>query len=358
MCHESTSVALDEAIGIGKGSVSLEDIHRAELIVIAGQNPGTNHPRMLTALEKAKQNGAKIIAINPLREAGLVRFKNPQKVRGLVGHGTGLADLFLPVRVNGDLALFQAIGALLLEWGCVDKEFVARVHHRVRRVGRARARPRLGRGPPRDRPGALADRGGGGDVPPTPRRPSPAGRWGSPSTATPSRRSRRSSTSPCSRATSASPVPGLCPVRGHSNVQGDRTMGIWEKPPEHFLDSLRDTFGFEPPREHGYDTVAAIQALRDGKAHFFMGMGGNFVSAAPDTEVTEAALRNAQLTVHVSTKLNRSHVVHRHRGADPAGARPLREGPDRRPATSGSPSRTPCPRCTRRAGRSSRPRRT
>ena len=124
MCHESTSVALAESIGIGKGSVTLEDIHHAELIVIIGQNPGTNHPRMLTALEEAKRNGARIIAINPLKEAGLIRFKNPQVPRGVVGHGTGLADLYLQIRTNGDLALLQAIGSLLLEWGCVDHDFV------------------------------------------------------------------------------------------------------------------------------------------------------------------------------------------------------------------------------------------
>ena len=124
MCHESTSVALAEVIGIGKGSVTLEDVHTAELIVIAGQNPGTNHPRMLSALETAKKNGAKIVSINPLREAGLVRFKNPQTPRGVVGRGTALADLHLPIRVNGDLALFQAIGALLLEWDAVDHDFV------------------------------------------------------------------------------------------------------------------------------------------------------------------------------------------------------------------------------------------
>ena len=124
MCHESTSVALAEVIGIGKGSVTLDDVHAAELIVIAGQNPGTNHPRMLSALELAKRNGAKIVSINPLREAGLVRFKNPQTPRGVVGRGTPLADLHLPIRVNGDLALFQAIGALLLEWDAVDRDFV------------------------------------------------------------------------------------------------------------------------------------------------------------------------------------------------------------------------------------------
>ena len=116
MCHESTSVALAESIGIGKGSVSLRDIYDAELIVIAGQNPGTNHPRMLSALETAKLRGAKIISINPLREAGLVNFRNPQKPRGVVGKGTDLADLHLPIQINGDLAFFQAVGSLLVEW--------------------------------------------------------------------------------------------------------------------------------------------------------------------------------------------------------------------------------------------------
>ncbi|HEV2927253.1 MAG TPA: molybdopterin-dependent oxidoreductase, partial [Propionibacteriaceae bacterium] len=129
MCHESTSVALAETIGIGKASVTLEDVHGAKLLILAGQNPGTNHPRMLSALETAKRRGAKIIAINPLREAGLVNFRNPQTPRGLVGPGTDLADLHLPIKINGDLALFQAFGALLVEWGAVDEEFV-RAHTR------------------------------------------------------------------------------------------------------------------------------------------------------------------------------------------------------------------------------------
>ena len=165
MCHESTSVGLAETIGIGKGSVSLEDVHRAELIVIAGQNPGTNHPRMLSALEKAKKNGARIIAVNPLREAGLVKFRNPQTPRGWVGPGTPLADLHLPIRLNGDLALFQAIGSLLLEWDAVDHDFVGEAHDRLRRVGRARRRPRLGRRTPRDRADPRAGRGDRRDVP-------------------------------------------------------------------------------------------------------------------------------------------------------------------------------------------------
>jgi molybdopterin-dependent oxidoreductase alpha subunit len=309
MCHESTSVALAEVIGIGKGSVSLQDIHEAELIVIAGQNPGTNHPRMLTALETAKRNGAKILAINPLREAGLVRFKNPQKARGLAGRGTALADLHLPVRINGDLALFQAIGSLLLEWGCVDRDFVER--HTVgfedwathlealdwdvvlRATGLSREEIEAAARMFRDSSATVTC-------------------WAMGIT------QHRNAVATVKEIANVAflqgnigkPGAGLCPVRGHSNVQGDRTMGIWERPPAHFLDRLRDEFGFEPPREPGLDTVAAIEALRDGDAKVFLGMGGNFVSAAPDTEVTEDAMRSADLTVHVSTKLNRSHVVH------------------------------------------------
>ena len=309
MCHESTSVGLAEVIGIGKGSVSLEDIHQAKLIVIAGQNPGTNHPRMLSALEIAKRNGARIIAINPLREAGLVRFKNPQKPRGVIGNGTGIADLHLPVRINGDLALFQAIGALLLEWDAVDHDFIA-THtagfeeyaaglraldwdavHRATGLDRAQIEEAARMFAESDATvlcwamGITQHHNGVVTVKELANLAFLQGNIGKPGA-------------------------GLCPVRGHSNVQGDRTMGIWERPTEEFLDKLSAEFGFEPPREHGLDAVAAVQALLDGKAKVFLGMGGNFVSAMADTLVTEKALRNAELTVHVSTKLNRSHVVH------------------------------------------------
>ena len=309
MCHESTSVALAESIGIGKGSVSLRDVETAELIVIAGQNPGTNHPRMLSALEKAKQGGAKILAINPLREAGLVRFKNPQTPRGMVGPGTGLADLHLPVRVNGDLALFQAIGALLVQWDALDHDFIERHTHGFEEYAASLA----------DLDWDAVERATGldrGQV-------EEAARMFADSSATVlcwamGITQHRNAVATVKEIANVAflqgnigkPGAGLCPVRGHSNVQGDRTMGIWERSPDHFLQAVEDEFGFAVPREHGLDTVASIAALKEGRARVFFGMGGNFVSAAPDTAVTEEAFRGADLTVHVSTKLNRSHVVH------------------------------------------------
>jgi molybdopterin-dependent oxidoreductase alpha subunit len=308
MCHESTSVGLAETIGIGKGSVSLEDVHRAELIVIAGQNPGTNHPRMLSALEEAKRNGARIIAINPLREAGLVRFRNPQKPRGWVGGGTPLADLHLPIRLNGDLALFQAIGSLLLEWGALDHDFIAAhatgFEEWAAHVGAldwdvVRRATGLTREQVEEAAAMFRDSG------------ATVLCWAMGIT------QHRNAVATVKEFVNVAllqgnigkPGAGLCPVRGHSNVQGDRTMGIWERPKPAFLDALEREFGFTPPREPGFDTVEAVRALRDGRARVFFAMGGNFVSAVSDTDVTEDAMRRADLTVHVSTKLNRSHVV-------------------------------------------------
>lgn len=309
MCHESTSVALAETIGIGKGSVSLEDVHHAEVIVILGQNPGTNHPRMLSALEEAKQNGAKIVAVNPLKETGLVRFKNPQTPRGMVGPGTGLADLYLQIRTNGDLALLQALGALLLERGAVDRDFIER--HTVGFEEYAAALGEL------DWVKVLVSTGltraeieATADLLASSSRTVYCWAMGITQHHNAVATVKEIANLAFLQGNIGKPGAGLCPVRGHSNVQGDRTMGIWERPPGHFLDSLQREFGFDPPREHGYDSVAAIKALHDGDAKVFVGMGGNFVSAAPDTSVTEDAMRSAALTVQVSTKLNRSHVVH------------------------------------------------
>ncbi|MFI5755224.1 FdhF/YdeP family oxidoreductase [Streptomyces sp. NPDC051569] len=308
MCHESSGSALNETIGIGKGSVFLEDLHQADLIIVAGQNPGTNHPRMLSALEQAKKAGAKIISVNPLPEAGLERFKNPQTPRGL-SKGAALNDLFLQIRLGGDQALFRLLNRLILETpGAVDEAFV-RDHTHGYEEFTAAAR---------------------------------AADWDETLTATGLERAdieqaltlvlASQRTIVCwamgltqhkhsvqtirevvnfllLRGNIGRPGAGVCPVRGHSNVQGDRTMGIFERPAPAFLDALDKEFGITSPRHHGYDVVRSIEALRDGRAKVFIAMGGNFVAATPDTHVTEAAMRRARLTVHVSTKLNRSHVV-------------------------------------------------
>jgi molybdopterin-dependent oxidoreductase alpha subunit len=314
MCHESSGSALVESLGVGKGSVSLEDVYKADLIFVVGQNPGTNHPRMLSALEKAKKAGAAIVAVNPLPEAGLIRFKNPQKVSGMVGSGTPLADEFLQIRVNGDLALFRALNRLLLEaegeapGTVLDHAFITEHAHGFERFAedvRATSWDDV-----------LAATGlTRGQIESVAARVLRSERiivcWAMGLT-------QHKNSVPTIRevvnflllrGNVGRPGAGVCPVRGHSNVQGDRTMGIYEKPGAAFLDALAAEFSFEPPRAHGYDTVEAIRALRDGKVRVFMAMGGNFVAATPDTAVTEAGLRRCRLTVQVSTKLNRSHAV-------------------------------------------------
>ena len=315
MCHESSGAALSTSTGIGKGSVSLADIHHADLIVVVGQNPGTNHPRMLSALEQAKGNGAKIIAVNPLPEAGLMRFKNPQNVRGMVGKGTPLADEFAQIRLGGDLALFQAVGHLLLAWEeeapgtVVDRQFVEQSTHGFEDYAKHLREldwPETERatGLPRQQIEHIA------------RMIATSERtvycWAMGLTQHKHAVPTISEVANLAlvRGMIGKPGAGLCPVRGHSNVQGDRSMGVWEKMPQSFLDALAGEFGIEVPREHGWDTVDSIRAMRDGRGKVFFAMGGNFASATPDTELTEQALRKCSLTVHVSTKLNRSHVVH------------------------------------------------
>ncbi|MFH8927985.1 FdhF/YdeP family oxidoreductase [Streptomyces pristinaespiralis] len=308
MCHESSGSALTETIGVGKGSVSLEDLHQADLIIVAGQNPGTNHPRMLSALEQAKASGAKIISVNPLPEAGLERFKNPQTPRGML-KGTALNDLFLQIRIGGDQALFRLLNKLILQTaGAVDETFV-REHTEGFEDFAAAARAA-------DWDATLAATGlGREEIEQALRMVLDSRRtivcWAmgltqhKHSVAT----IREVVNFLLLRGDIGRPGAGVCPVRGHSNVQGDRTMGIFERPAPAFLDALEKEFGFAPPRHHGLDVVRSIAALRDGKAKVFFAMGGNFVAASPDTEVTEAAMRRARLTVHVSTKLNRSHAV-------------------------------------------------
>ncbi|MFP8888055.1 FdhF/YdeP family oxidoreductase [Streptomyces mangrovi] len=309
LCHESSSAALTETLGVGKGSVLLEDLHRADLVIVAGQNPGTNHPRMLSALERAKRGGARIITVNPLPEAGLERFDNPQTLRGLAGSGTPLTDLFLQIRIGGDQALFRELCRRVLEAdGGVDEAFVREHTHGYEEFAAA-ARATDPAGVLRATGLAPADIDRAAELVLASKRTVVCWAMGLTQHRHAVPTIREIVNLLLLRGAVGRPGAGVCPVRGHSNVQGDRTMGIVEKPSGALLDALEAEFGVPMPREHGLDVVNSIRALRDGRAKVFFALGGNFVAASPDTEVTEAAMRRARLTVHVSTKLNRSHCV-------------------------------------------------
>ncbi|MFE1952892.1 FdhF/YdeP family oxidoreductase [Streptomyces sp. NPDC059524] len=308
MCHESSGSALTETIGVGKGSVLLEDLYKADLIIVAGQNPGTNHPRMLSALEKAKEGGARIISVNPLPEAGLEKFKNPQTPRGLT-RGASLTDLFLQIRLGGDQALFRLLNKLILETeGATDEAFITEHTHGYEEFAET-ARAADWDETLKATGLSRADIDRALEMVLASRRTVVCWAMGLTQHKHSVPTIREVVNFLLLRGNIGRPGAGVCPVRGHSNVQGDRTMGIFERPAPAFLDALEKEFDFAPPRAHGYDVVRAIRALRDGEAKVFFAMGGNFVAASPDTEVTEAAMRRARLTVHVSTKLNRSHAV-------------------------------------------------
>ncbi|RYU92502.1 FdhF/YdeP family oxidoreductase [Mucilaginibacter terrigena] len=317
MCHESSGVALGETIGIGKGTVTLNDFYDTDVIIIMGQNPGTNHPRMLTALEKAKQKGSKIIAINPLHEAGLMAFKNPQSVKGVLGFSTQLADLYLQVKINGDMALIKAIEKLLydaeiqepgkvFDTGFIEKstvgydEFVEKIKYFDVEALCAAA------GVPVEQVRQAADM--------LKHKSRIIICWAMGIT------QHKNGVDTIKeilnlvllKGSIGKAGAGLCPVRGHSNVQGNRTMLIFDKPTKKQLNKLKEVFGFEPPREHGYDVVDSIKAMHEDKLKVFFAMGGNFLSATPDTAFTAEAMRKLEMSVHVSTKLNRSHLVHGH----------------------------------------------
>jgi molybdopterin-dependent oxidoreductase alpha subunit len=321
MCHESTSVALPPMIGIGKACVKLSDFDLADAIFVIGQNPGTNHPRMLTPLQSAKERGCRIVAVNPMPETGSIRFKNPQDLlhplripRFVFGRGTQMSDLWLPVRINGDMAFLQGMMKEMLEEedrrpGTVfDHDFIREyttgydelvaqlrlaaweeiVEDSGLDRGQIRAAAQIAMGAHRiivcwcmgltQHKNAVA---GIQDI----------------------------INFLLLRGNIGRPGSGPCPVRGHSNVQGDRTMGIWDKPKGEFLDKLGREFAFEPPREHGFDMVEGIKAMHDGRAHVLFALGGNVLSAPSDTRFTGEALRKCRLTAHVSIKLNRAHLV-------------------------------------------------
>jgi molybdopterin-dependent oxidoreductase alpha subunit len=323
MCHESSGVAMVETLGIGKGTATLEDMENTELIFIFGNNPGTNHPRMLTSLQKAKDHGAKIIAVNPLPEVSLMRVTNPNPQDysnplelpvALLGKGQALADLYLPVRVNGDVAAIKGILKDLFEReqagrpSAIDRDFIQKFAEGFDEL--------------------LADVGAASwtEI----EEESGLTRTQIAAAAEMYANSKKTIIAWCLGVTQqrngvdnvsmivnlllvggniGRPGAGTVCVRGHSNVQGDRTMGIWERPPKPFLDALCKEFSFTPPQKWGYDTVETLHAMFDGDVKVFFAISGNFLSNVPDTVYSSHAMRRCKLTAHVSTKLNRSHLI-------------------------------------------------
>ena len=305
MCHESSGEALNNAIGIGKGTITLDDLTEAEVILCVGQNPGTNHPRMLATLETAVENGAKIVAINPLKEAGLIGFAHPQKPMGLAGKATPLASTYLQVRSNGDMALFRGIAKCLTEdTGFIDQHTTGYDEYRSILQSTGWDEIEQLSGIPQAEIEDLAALMARGD-----RRVITCWAMGLTQHRNAVATIREITNVHLMLGALGRPGAGLCPVRGHSNVQGDRTVGIWEKMPEPFLAALDRKAGIQSPRAEGLDTVGSILAMHRGEAKVFFALGGNFVQASPDTGMTSAALRNCRLTCQVSTKLNRSHLI-------------------------------------------------
>ncbi|KAB1067161.1 FdhF/YdeP family oxidoreductase [Tamlana haliotis] len=313
MCHEASGSALSETLGIGKGSVTLDDLYKTELVLVVGQNPGTNHPRMLSALEKCKYNGGKVIAINPLPEAGLIKFTDPQNPLKLLFGGTQIADVFVPITINGDVAFFKAILLKLLaeeeqKGGVFDKDFINEFTHgyeafiadlktynfdaclKASGVSMAIFEQVYELILNKDKiiicwaMGLTQHENAVDNI-------------------------REVVNLLLLKGSIGKEGSGTCPVRGHSNVQGDRTVGIWEAAPQAFLDKIETKYGFKPKTAHGFSVIDSIKAMYEKKAKVFFGLGGNFISAVPDTVYSAKALSNCNLTVHVSTKLNRSHLV-------------------------------------------------
>ena len=313
MCHESSGVALSETLGMGKGSATLEDFYKAEVVIVAGQNPGTNHPRMLSALEKCKQNGGKVISINPLEEAGLINFRNPQNIKGIIGVGEDIADIHLPVRINQDMALAKL---LIKRLAALDKETKSVFDHAfiekytqgydalledvksydeeelllLSGVSKEKIEETVALLATKSKiiicwaMGLTQHKNGVQNIKEFVNILLLKGAIGKPNT-------------------------GTCPVRGHSNVQGDRSVGIMHFVNEELNERIEASLGFVPPKVPGYDTVEAIRAMHEGEATFFMCLGGNFLMAASDTKYTAEAIEQCSITVQVSTKLNRSHLV-------------------------------------------------
>ncbi|MFS4456365.1 FdhF/YdeP family oxidoreductase [Maribacter sp. 2304DJ31-5] len=312
MCHESSGVALSETLGIGKGSVKLDDFEKAEVIMVLGQNPGTNHPRMLSALQKCKENGGKIITINPLKETGLVHFKNPQQIKGIT-QGTSLTDIYLQVKINQDVALLKLIMKKLAALDIQNKEvfdheFIQEYtngHNNLLKdldnysemellelcgIEEAKINEAVELLSKKNKiiicwaMGLTQHKNGVDNI-------------------------KECVNLLLLKGSMGKPGAGTCPVRGHSNVQGDRTMGIMHHVSKELNNAIEKVFGFAPPSRTGLDTVHGLRAMYENKIKVFMALGGNFVSAVSDTYYATAALQNCDLTVQISTKLNRSHLI-------------------------------------------------
>tara|TARA_R110000772_G_scaffold41760_14_gene97179 strand:+ start:9257 stop:11608 length:2352 start_codon:yes stop_codon:yes gene_type:complete len=312
MCHESSGVGLGETIGVGKGTVSLEDLEHAEAIFVFGQNPGSNHPRMLSSLQAAKRQGAKIVAINPLDETGLKRFKNPQEVSGVIGSGTALRDLYLPVKINGDVALLKGLCKALIERDShhqpvLDHHFIEQYCHGFDAF----------KADIEQTSWQAIEQGSGltqslieqaADIASTSKKTICCWAMGMTQHKNAVANIQLMTNFLMLQGNLGKPCAGVCPVRGHSNVQGDRTMGIWEKPEPEFLDALGKEFDFNPPREDGVDAVETVHGMQQGRIKVLFALGGNFFRAMPDHQANDEALTQCELTVQVSTKLNRSHL--------------------------------------------------
>ncbi len=308
MCHESSGVALTDSIGIGKGTVTLDDFNKADLILVVGQNPGTNHPRMLTALRDAKRRGGSVISINPLIETGMKKFKHPQNPLEILGSGTEIADDHFQININSDQALFYGINSHLIENDMVDNDFISQYTHgyetfRKSFDGINWKEIEASTGIDESRIRGLAEIIG--------KAKSVIICWAMGIT------QHRNSVPTIQEMVNTLLLggnigragAGVCPVRGHSNVQGDRTVGINHKPSDAFISKLEISTGIKTPKGHGFDAVEAVQAMISGEGKVFLSMGGNFLSAMSDTNLVSDALENCELTVQISTKLNRSHLV-------------------------------------------------
>ena len=316
MCHESTGTALSSTVGVGKGTVRLHDLEVADVVVVLGQNPGTNAPRMLTALQRCVERGGTVVAVNPMKEVGLQRFANPQDLKrptrasAALGDGTALASEHLQVRIGGDLALLTGVQKALVELGGVDEAFVdtyvaGRDELMAHLAAQDWAPLEAASGIDRDRMRWLAE------LVASTRRVVWCWAMGITQHEHAVGTIRQLANLALLRGSLGVEGGGLCPVRGHSNVQGDRTVGIWDRPSDDLLDGLDAGIGdgFRAPRAHGHDVVASIEAAARGEVDVLVALGGNLLQAAPDTDATAAALGDVPLAVHVATKLNRGHLL-------------------------------------------------